>query len=534
MKLPILNRATATAPVRLILLGLCQGLLAVAVAIGGHTLLSGLEPDPAALIGLAGAVAVSALLVRAERIEAERIGQATAQEIRSLISRHILKLPMAGQATSAGSISLRYGGDLMAVASWLGRGRAEVIVGVPTVLAALGALGFLAPAAALAFAALCTITIGAQLAGGGRLRRAAATLRRARSKLVSRAVERFDARAAVQLFDRVEAESSRIDQRGEKVRDAALYRARAEGDLRAGAALGAGLFPVFALFVMYGDIAAAGAALMVGGLISPRLRALGRSWERYQLAKVALENIENLLGRGIVDERAGARGIARHEGRLALKNLVVTEGAAPLNAVIPAGSRVAVTGPNGVGKSRLLRAIAGLEAPAAGSIVIDGRDTGKRRLSSLRQRVSLAGADIPLVAGTFDKNLNYGARMPADEAQRVKAIAGIDTLLKTLPNGGQTPVGPRGEVLSTGQRARAALIRALLRSPTILLLDEIESPMDTEARIASEAALKDFPGTILRATHDPSVIADADVELRLDTAGSQLIFDINKQMQDIA
>lgn len=86
------------------------------------------------------------------------------------------------------------------------------------------------------------------------------------------------------------------------------------------------------------------------------------------------------------------------------------------------------------------------------------------------------------------------------------ALCGVEDFAAALPEGADTRVGPDGRGLSTGQRARVMLARALLRKPVVLLLDEIETGLDAEGEAALEAALNSFEGTVVMATHEPKWI----------------------------
>jgi ABC-type multidrug transport system fused ATPase/permease subunit len=149
-------------------------------------------------------------------------------------------------------------------------------------------------------------------------------------------------------------------------------------------------------------------------------------------------------------------------------------------------------------------------------VVIDGRNVGVRRLSALRRVVALAGAEAPLMRGSLDRNLRYGARLSGAAAQQALAMGGHDDLIAALPRGADTRIGPGGAGLSAGQRARAGLLRALMRDPLILLLDEIDGPMDADGIGVLSNVFDQFKGTILYTSHDPIWQARADIVWRLE------------------
>lgn len=213
------------------------------------------------------------------------------------------------------------------------------------------------------------------------------------------------------------------------------------------------------------------------------------------------------MAREVLDGRREAKGLAKRQGRLALRGLTLPGVFANISAEAPPGARIALTGPNGAGKSRLLAIIAGLETPAAGLVVIDGQNAFARKLSALRRVVALASMDTPLVRGSLDDNIRYGARAEGEEEMRLLQLAGYEALAAELPRGGATRVGTGGTGLSAGQRARTMLLRALLRQPKLLLLDEIEANLDLSGQAVLRRVLAEFPGTVLMATHDPALQA---------------------------
>jgi ABC-type multidrug transport system fused ATPase/permease subunit len=514
-------------PLRLIAVAAGDAVVTAATGPLAHDLLRGvLAGDMAApsLGALAGAVGLGAWLRYRERVDGEAYGQRIAQDLRMALTRQMLALPSGGPSeASSGGLILRFAGDLLAIASWHGRGVAALLVGGAALVAGVAALTLMDWRGVAARGGLAAVAAGAHAALSSGLRRRAAELRRCRARLITHAAERAGACASVWLFERAEAESRRIDRCGEAVQAAAIDRAGSLGMMRAAGELGTGAFPLALLAILMlgggGDLVAAGAALMLGGLLSPRIREIGRAREYHDLPRVAADRLNAFRGRVVIDERRAAAGIDRGEGRLALRGLALTGAWRDVAAEAPPCARIALIGPNGAGKSRLLHVIAGLEAPDAGRVVIDGRDTGVRRLSSWRRLVALAGADAPLMRGTLDANLRYDARLKGVGADAAMALGGRDALCAGVAEGGDARVGPGGAGLSAGQQARAGLIRALMRDPPILLLDEIDRPMDAEGRAALGHVFDRFAGTILFVTHDPALLARADAVWRMAGGG---------------
>ena len=174
---------------------------------------------------------------------------------------------------------------------------------------------------------------------------------------------------------------------------------------------------------------------------------------------------------------------------------------------IPFGEVVAVVGGNGSGKSTLLSLLPRLMDPTEGRVCIDGVDISERSLADLRGQIGLVAQDTILFDESIYDNVRYGnpdaTAAEIEDAIR-KALAA--DFVSLLPEGLNTVVGPKGQKLSGGQKQRLALARAIVRAPSILILDEATSAIDAESEVLIYKALKQFSEgrTVFVVTHDIS------------------------------
>ncbi|OWP51202.1 ABC transporter ATP-binding protein [Pseudomonas nitroreducens] len=189
-----------------------------------------------------------------------------------------------------------------------------------------------------------------------------------------------------------------------------------------------------------------------------------------------------------------------------------------VQAVIPAGLKVALSGPSGVGKSTLIDLLQRFYDPDQGRILLDGVDLRELDVHALRRRVAVVSQDIVLFRGSLADNLAYSAPESSREAiDKAARAAQLDSLIASLPEGLDSPLGERGQQLSGGQKQRIAIARALLQDPLILVLDEATSQVDESTEREVIAAIDQlFAGrTRLLISHRTSTLAAADLHLEL-------------------
>ncbi|MFP2901311.1 ABC transporter ATP-binding protein, partial [Corallococcus sp. 4LFB] len=193
------------------------------------------------------------------------------------------------------------------------------------------------------------------------------------------------------------------------------------------------------------------------------------------------------------------------DGREALKGVDLT---------IPAGSRVALVGPSGAGKTTLFSVLLGFLPPSGGEVRWDGLPLSSLKASSVRGQVAWVPQEPVLFSGTVRHNLRLGQPdAPDDALWEALRLAHAEDFVRALPGGLDEPVGERGGRLSGGQRQRLALARAFLCRPSLLLLDEPTSALDatSEAAVGAGLAALMKGRTVLVIAHRLSTVRDADL-----------------------
>lgn len=460
---------------------------------------------------LIAAALASGWLQYTERVTAEALGQSYVHSLRRRLFRHLTRMDTRQlQKRRQGAVMLRFIGDLNAIRRWVSLGLVRLIVSGAIVAGTLVVLWQVDAVLSVMAVAIIACGTAANIRVGRRLRLAALDVRKRRSRLSANISEKISQMTVVQVFGREASEIERVRRDSYRLRLSLVRRAGKIGLIRGinigmtacmtAAVLTIGILRVNKGHTTTGTIAA---AISVMGFLIPALRHLGRIFEYYQDAAVSRQKLVDFFSTPTLVRQAEARtDLAPGPGALAFQGVTVPGVLDNLSGVIAPGQKVALVGPNGAGKSTLLALAARMIDPQAGRVLIDGQDIAGCKLASVRQAVGTVGPDLPLLAGSLEMNLRYRhPDIPREEVERVRQLCGIDALIDDLPKGSRTRIHERGRNLSAGQRQRIALARALLGSPRILLLDEVDSHLDAEARRQLIEIIHAYPGTVVWATH---------------------------------
>ena len=191
-----------------------------------------------------------------------------------------------------------------------------------------------------------------------------------------------------------------------------------------------------------------------------------------------------------------------------------------LSLRIPAGASVGLVGPNGSGKTTVVDLLAGLLAPTAGQMQVDGVEIHDGNRAAWQSRLAYVPQNVFLLAGSLEQNIAFAlspAMIDRERVRRAIKLAQLDSLVATLPLGLEHPIGERGIQLSGGQRQRVGIARALYVNAPVLLMDEATGQLDglTEEELTLTLAGLRGRHTIVIVAHRLSSVRGCDLIFEL-------------------
>lgn len=288
------------------------------------------------------------------------------------------------------------------------------------------------------------------------------------------------------------------------------------------------------LAVWYGGMnAATGGSVTVGeltamiifvGMLFRPLRQLADRFNTLQMGMVASERVLNLLDNTTDIEPNGAVQLSELQGAIDFKNVhfhyqVDEPILRDVSFAVAPGETVAIVGATGAGKSTIISVLMGFYPYQSGSVTIDGHELTTLDLHALRTQLALVLQDVFLFSDTVRSNIVLG-EVDITDAQIMQAAReiGIEEFIEGLPEGLDYNVQERGGVLSAGQRQLLAFLRAYITNPSVLILDEATSSIDSHTEELIQRALialtQDRTSVII--AHRLSTIQHADRIIVLD------------------
>ncbi|HSN49420.1 MAG TPA: ATP-binding cassette domain-containing protein, partial [Flavobacterium sp.] len=307
-----------------------------------------------------------------------------------------------------------------------------------------------------------------------------------------------------------------------------------------------GYFASFIIFCLFGAIVAVvwygvrlsiSGEMSVGQLISFVLYStfvgasfggIAELYAQIQKAIGATERVFELLEETPekINSTQDSHSIQKIKGNVTFKNVGFTYPSRKemkvlkgVNFTANFGQKIAIVGPSGVGKSTIASLLLRFYDIESGEILVDGKNIYEYDLENLRGNMSIVPQDVILFGGTIKENIAYG-KPDATEEEIIVASkqANAWNFIESFPEKFETIVGERGIKLSGGQRQRIAIARALLKNPSILILDEATSSLDSESEKLVQEALEILMQgrTSIIIAHRLSTIRSADQILVLD------------------
>jgi ATP-binding cassette, subfamily C, bacterial len=258
-------------------------------------------------------------------------------------------------------------------------------------------------------------------------------------------------------------------------------------------------------------------SIIIGRALQPMELAVG-NWRGFVAARGAFKRLKDLFD--LAGNPASRMSLPRPEGSLSVENvLVVAPGQRTpilrgVSFALAAGEVLCIVGPSGAGKTTLARVLTGIWPIAGGALRLDGYDLSQWDAQELGQYIGYLPQDVELFSGSVALNISR-FQDGADPAEVIAAstLAGCHEVIQQMTEGYNTQIGEGGQALSGGQRQRVALGRALYGRPSLVVLDEPNSNLDSageEALTRAIRSLKAAGTTVVLITHKINILATAD------------------------
>ena len=491
------------------------------------------------VLGMIALSVITSVIGVAQTWISNQVGQRVMHDLRAAVYAHLQRMSLAFFThTRTGEVQSRIANDIGGIDSVVTSTATSIVQNVTTVVATVVAM-FLLDWRLAAFSLVLLPFFVWLTRRVGEERRRIQSVRQSRLADMSTLVEESLSVSGI-LLGKTMGRSPELVHRfsGESGELADLeVRARMAGRWRmASVQMSFAIMPALVYLFAGESIASGGHAISIGTVVAFTTLQTRLLFPIQSLLSVGLEVQTSLalFGRIFeyldlpvdIVERPGARPLADVRGDVRIEDVwfrYARDSPWTLEAIsaeIPAGTRTALVGETGSGKTTLAYLVARLYEAERGCVSIDGVDIRDVTLQSLAATVGLVSQETYLFHASIGENLRFACPEATDEEiEDAARAAQIHDLIAGLPDGYDTPVGERGYRFSGGEKQRMAIARTVLRNPPVLILDEATSALDNETERAVQQALDELSRgrTTIAIAHRLSTIRDADQILVLDS-----------------
>jgi ATP-binding cassette subfamily B multidrug efflux pump len=461
------------------------------------------------------------------------VTQRTVFRLRRDVEAKIHRLPLTYfDKTPRGELLSRVTNDIDNISQSLQQTMSQLVVSLLTVIGVLVMMFIISPLLALIALVTVPLTLGIVAVIGKRSQKQFVAQWSHTGALNAQIEEGYSGHSLVKVFGRHKEVEARFAEKNEQ-----LYQASF------GAQFVSGLIMPSTMFVgnlIYVAIAVAGGLQVASGAVSiGDVQAFIQYSRQFTQPLSQLGSMANLLQSGVASaervfelldapeqtpDAAPAQSPTTHTGRLEFEHVSFAyDPAKPLiddlSLMAQPGQTVAVVGPTGAGKTTLVNLIMRFYELDAGRITVDGVDIAEMTRADLRSRTGMVLQDTWLFGGTIRANIAYGRTDAAeDEIHAAAEAAYVDRFVHSLPDGYDTVLDDEAGNISAGEKQLITIARAFLARPSVLILDEATSSVDTRTELLVQRAMSDLrrDRTSFVIAHRLSTIRDADVILVME------------------